>query len=75
MIILIRALHTGAGYTDSKSAQHFDSKKLSQIVLVLQTGFKLLAFGSRVGALPIEPPHHPYGTDGTKKNGNSLAEK
>ena len=48
----------GVGHTD-ESAQHFDSKKLSQIFLVLQTGFEPLIFGSRVNALLIEPPRHP----------------
>ena len=46
----------GVGHTDNESAQHFDSEKLSQMFLVLWTGFEPLVFGSRVDALPTEPP-------------------
>ena len=37
---LCMRMHTGVGHTDSESAQHFDSEKLSQIFLVLLTGFE-----------------------------------
>ena len=40
--------HTGVGHTDNESAPHFYSEKLSQIFLVLLTGFKPWVFGSRV---------------------------
>ena len=52
-------IHTGVGHTDNESAQHFDSEKLSQLFLVLRTGFEPLVFESRVDALPIELPRHP----------------
>ena len=52
-------MHAEVGHTDNESAQHFDSEKLSQFVIVLRVGFEPLLFGSRVDALPIEPPHHP----------------
>ena len=42
------SIHTGVGHTDNESAQHFDSEKLSQIRLVLLTGFEPRVFGSRV---------------------------
>ena len=54
VIILMRA-YMGVGHTDNEPA-HFDSDKLTQICLVLRTGFEPLIFGSRVDALPIEPP-------------------
>ena len=40
-------IHTGVGHTDSESAQHFDSKKLT-LFLVRLTGFEPRVFGSRV---------------------------
>ena len=48
-------IHTGVGHTDSESAHNFDSEKLSQLVLVLPTGFEPRVFGSGVDALPTEP--------------------
>ena len=56
--------HTGVGHTDNESAQHFDSEKLSQILLVLRTGLEPLVMesnGSRgkADALPSEPPRPP----------------
>ena len=39
-------IHTGVGHTGNKSAQHFDSEKLSQICLVLWTGFEPLVMES-----------------------------
>ena len=50
----------GDGHTDNESTQHFDSEKLSQIVLVLLAGFEPQVFGSRVRrstnwATPVTP--------------------
>ena len=52
-------IHTGVGHTGELS-QHFDSEKLSQICIVLPTGFELLIwnpFGSHLeaDALLTEP--------------------
>ena len=47
--LLCVRIHTGVGHTD-ESAQHFDSEKLSQILLVFPTGFEPLVMefiGSR----------------------------
>ena len=61
-------IHTGVGHTDSELAQDFDSEKLSQIFLVLWTGFEPLIFGSRVDALQIESPRNKVlHTDHTKQ--------
>ena len=38
--------HGGVEHTDNESAQHFDSEKLSQFVLVLRTGFEPLVIKS-----------------------------
>ena len=54
-------VYMGVGHTDSKAAQHFASEKLTIFYLVLRMGFEPLVFGSRVDALPIEPPRHPLG--------------
>ena len=55
---------TGIGHTDSESAQHLHSEKLSRIFLVLLTGFKPRVFGSRVRrSLPVEPPRQPRHRD------------
>ena len=62
VIFILILIHTGVVHTDNESAQHFDSENLLQIVLVLRTGFEPLVFGSRVDALPTEPPRHPYYT-------------
>ena len=60
MIIPMHAyIHTGVGHTDNESAQHLTWND-SQFVLVLRMGFSPLVFGSRVDAVPIEPPRHPY---------------
>ena len=54
-----RTLHS----LDVKQAQHFDSEKLSQVFLVLRTGFEPLVMES-IGFrgrrfLPTEPPRPP----------------
>ena len=54
---LCMRVHTGVGHTDGESA-HF-SRKNSQILRVLLTGFKPSAFGSKSDSLPIEPPRYP----------------
>ena len=53
-------IHTWVGHIDNESAQHVDSEKPSQLFLVLLAGFEPLVFGSRVDALPIEPPRHRH---------------
>ena len=52
--------HGGLGTPTTSQHTIFTRKKpLSQMFLVLRTGFEPLVFGSRVDALPIEPPRHP----------------
>ena len=53
--------YTHGGWGTKTASQHnnFDWEKLTQIFLVLRTGFEPLIFGSRVDALPTEPPRHP----------------
>ena len=41
-------IHTGVELTNSDSARHFDSKKISQFCLVLLTGFEPRILGFRV---------------------------
>ena len=50
------------GHIDNESAQHLDSEKLSQLFLVLRTGFEPLVLGTQVDALAIEE-------EGEKKEG------
>ena len=45
-MFLCMHMHTGMEHTDNESAQHFDSEKVSQIVLVLRTGFEPLSMAS-----------------------------
>ena len=57
LIILMRAyIHTGIGHTDSESAQHYDSEKLSHFVLCSRRDSNLGPLDLESDSLPIEPP-------------------
>ena len=45
-MFLCAHIHMGVGHTNNKSAQYFDSEKLSQILIVLRTGLEPLAMES-----------------------------
>ena len=60
--LLCVPIHMGLVHTDSNSAQHFDSEKHSQFVLVLRMGFQPLVMNPldfEADALPSEPPRPP----------------